>query len=383
MGVRASKSYYDAHAQTVDLDDITSSDRNAEILRRLRDNDPKLARLSITQDDFFGNRLVYDFVVQEGDDLEWLGYFIGRNTKLRSLRINDLPEYREQITALVRGIEQNRSIRNLYIYGDHLSGGESVLSSLSTMLQSESCSLTSLSLGNIRLVSDDAAVALADALKGNKSLKSLYFNPEALTLDGWSAFSKLLCDTSSVSNTYASNHSLREIGNDITRRNYPQDVKQLLALNELTGKHAAIQKILKYHPDFDVGPFLGKKLKLLPLVMSWFESVSRQQAEMFESARMDIVMNPDGVLRILEIQSVSVGEIQKRQLSTSTTLSVVCLSRQLMATVVTRVARRRSLTCYVVTSCALLCCIASCICVCLLGVILLRLCRHFAFVYYK
>ena len=77
---------------------------------------------------------------------------------LTGLFITDLPEDidREQITALVRGIEQSRSIRELGICGDH-----NVLSSLFTMLRSESCCLTSLSINNIPLV-DDAAAALAD-----------------------------------------------------------------------------------------------------------------------------------------------------------------------------------------------------------------------------
>ena len=92
----------------------------------------------------------------------------------------------------------------------------------------------------------------------------------------------------------------------MTESNYPQNVKQLLALNELTDKHAAIQKILKYHPDFDVETFLGdkSKRKLLPLVMSWFERVARQQAETSESARFR------GIL----VESKE--EIEKRQLST-------------------------------------------------------------------
>ena len=146
MGVQAS-SYYDERALSLNLDEITSSDHNAKILRRLRDNDPYFLRLSIIQhdDDVFGED--YAFVVGEGDDLGWLGYFIGRNTKLHNLDITDMPEDREQITALFRGIEQNRSIQYLYIEGDDL--GESVLSSLSAILRSKSCSLTSLDLFRI------------------------------------------------------------------------------------------------------------------------------------------------------------------------------------------------------------------------------------------
>ena len=386
MSVLRALSYYDEHAQNVDLDDITSSVNNAEILQMLRDDDPGLSDLWITQQHNFEDA----FFLQGGNDLGWLGYFIGRNTKLRNLRIyctymqqitallrgieqsksireldicgdhnvlsflsamlqserccltslslnniplnddaaaaladalkgcksltdlslwdDDLSGYREQIPILIRGIEQSRSIQKLVIDGDRL--GESVLNSLSAMLQS--CCLASLSLGYIAL-GDDVAVALADALKGNKSLKHLLFlfNPDDLTRVGWSAFSELLCDTSSVNNTHASNHTLQEVGYFGLWSNHPQDVKQLLALNGLPDKHAAIQKILKYHPDFDVETFLGdkSKRKLLPLVMSWFERVARQQAESerSKSARFR---------GIFLAELVSTEEIQKRQLST-------------------------------------------------------------------
>jgi hypothetical protein len=282
-------SYYDERAETVDLNDITSDYQNAEILRRLRDNDPDLSRLYIRQ---HGNNWGDAFFLQEGDDLGWLVYFIGRNTVLTTLTII-LRQDIEQITTLVGGIEQNRSIQRLCICGDRL--GESVLSSLSTMLQFESCCLTTLELYTYSSpLRDDAAVALADALKGNKSLRTLWFNPGDLTPMGWSAFSKLLCDTSSASNIYASNHTLRGIGyGSYNRINYPQarqDVEQLLALNGLTDKHAAIQKILKYHPDFDIGPFLAKwKLKSLPLVMSWFERVrgiSEESEKAFDTRQL-------------------------------------------------------------------------------------------------
>jgi hypothetical protein len=273
-------SYYDERAETVDLTEITSSDKNADILRMLRDNDPKMEWLSICRHDYdsvFG--LVYYFFVQEGDDLGWLGYLIGRNTTLRNLLIDNMPEYSEQITALFKGIEKSKFIQHLYIWMDHV--GEAVLNSLSALLRSESCSLTSLNLFRMSF-SDDMAVALADALKGNKSLKRLRFNVDTagITSVGWSAFSKLLCDTSSVNNTNLSNHSLERLGNlrnegatDDVRQQAPQDVKQLLAFNilTLTDNHAAIQKILKFHPDFDVEPFFEWNLKALPLVLSWFE----------------------------------------------------------------------------------------------------------------
>ncbi len=149
------------------------------------------------------------------------------------------------------------------------------LTSLSTLLQlqPESCSLTVISLRDIPF-GDDGAVALVDALEGNKSMKKLYFDPDSarVTSVGWKAFSKLLCDTSSVNNTYLSNHSLEIIGG-WNNEGTPDDVKVLLDLNKLPFKHVAMHKILKSHSDFDVELFFEWKLKLLPIAVSWFERV--------------------------------------------------------------------------------------------------------------
>ncbi|KAL7459132.1 hypothetical protein ACHAWC_010847 [Mediolabrus comicus] len=147
------------------------------------------------------------------------------------------------------------------------------LSSMSTILQSERCSLTEISIWDIPF-GDDGAVALADVLKGNKSMKQLRFDPDSarVTSVGWPAFSKLLCDTSSVNATYLSNHSLEAIG-EWNNGSAPNGLKALLVLNKHEAEHVAIHKILNSHYDFDVEPFFEWKLKLLPLVISWFERV--------------------------------------------------------------------------------------------------------------
>ena len=75
---------YEARAQTINLEEITSSDEdNANVLWRLRSSDPEYTCLYIQnfwEDDC-------DFVVREEDDLGWLGYFAGQSRSLRSLYI--------------------------------------------------------------------------------------------------------------------------------------------------------------------------------------------------------------------------------------------------------------------------------------------------------
>ena len=79
--------YYEARAKDVKLEDITSSQQNADILERLRDNDPKFTQIYIEND------LRDDaFIVRKGDHLRWLGYFIGRSKHVEDLFIIHFPD---------------------------------------------------------------------------------------------------------------------------------------------------------------------------------------------------------------------------------------------------------------------------------------------------
>eukprot|EP00984_Skeletonema_dohrnii_P001466 scaffold468_cov84-Skeletonema_dohrnii-CCMP3373.AAC.1 len=105
----------DALARDIILEDITSSKKNAEVLRRLRDNDQNwgvddalfIEEAYDENDD--GDEMV--FMISEGDDLGWLGYFIGRNQSLDVLAIHFLPQERERVDAFIKGVNCNRSLR--------------------------------------------------------------------------------------------------------------------------------------------------------------------------------------------------------------------------------------------------------------------------------
>eukprot|EP00984_Skeletonema_dohrnii_P010606 scaffold4134_cov125-Skeletonema_dohrnii-CCMP3373.AAC.1 len=97
----------DALARDINMADITSSKKNAEVLRKLRDNDQNWG-----VDDALFIEEAYDenddgeaivFMISEGDDLGWLGYFIGRNQSLDALAIHFLPQERERVDAFIKG----------------------------------------------------------------------------------------------------------------------------------------------------------------------------------------------------------------------------------------------------------------------------------------
>lgn len=137
-------------------------------------------------------------------------------------------------------------------------------------------------------IGDDGAQLFAHALEGNTSLKELsiststHFTPTSpITDTGWEAFSRLLCDTSSINNTYLSNHSLSYLSSRSAA--LPTTVKDCLKLNECSDKeNVAMKKMLQYHDEFDMQPLLKWDLKALPLVMDWFERAAKECPE-FES----------------------------------------------------------------------------------------------------
>jgi hypothetical protein len=143
------------------------------------------------------------------------------------------------------------------------------LISLSTLFQSTCIGLERVDLSEMR-IDDEGAKALADGLVGNISLKFLHFCDDSVTSSGWSAFSRLLCDTSSINNTFSSNHTIKEIGSfweDVG----PPDILEYLEINRRR-EHAAIYKILMNHSAFDMQPLFRWKLKFVPLVVNWFDA---------------------------------------------------------------------------------------------------------------
>ena len=100
---RRANNYYDVRAQDVKLEDVTSSEHNAKILRMLRDDDlasteeeeGALYIVDCTKD--YGNT----FFVKEGDDWGWLGYFIGRNKQISNVHLFYLPKDGEEVSAFM------------------------------------------------------------------------------------------------------------------------------------------------------------------------------------------------------------------------------------------------------------------------------------------
>ena len=127
-------------------------------------------------------------------------------------------------------------------------------------------------------------------------------------------FSRLLCDTSSVNNTYLSNHTLSNLGT--IHQPLPNDLASYLDLNRSSENKGqiAMTKILQHHYHFNIQPFLKWEFKVLPLVIAWLEKANACTFGFEEKlARMKLSMTYDFVkeLPMLYIEPVTRKEIEE------------------------------------------------------------------------
>ena len=177
--------------------------------------------------------------------------------------------------------------KSLYLHGNAIIyGGARVIA---TSLANPECLLESLNL-NRNGFGDEGAAILATSLRSNKRLTTIYLCGCNITETGWSVFSSILCDTTSIDATYNSNHTLQSLG-DASRiphdgfyDNTPQDIKMLLELNYDEDKcRVAAAKILQAHCHLDMRPLLSRELNLLPYVVAWLER--------FADSRLDLKLS--------------------------------------------------------------------------------------------
>ncbi len=96
---------------------------------------------------------------------------------------------------------------------------------------------------------DEVAIDFADALANNTALKTLTIGGTDLSDRIWNALSCVLCDKSSIENTYTSNHTLHTVEKtDGMRMEVREDLSSSLCLNKIEDKADVVrQKILAHH----------------------------------------------------------------------------------------------------------------------------------------
>eukprot|EP00984_Skeletonema_dohrnii_P016359 scaffold7259_cov77-Skeletonema_dohrnii-CCMP3373.AAC.1 len=249
--------YYEEQAASIKLEEITSSENNAMILRRLRDGDDKLRHLSL------GSQGWSKFHIGEGNDLGWLGYFIGKSVKLYSLDIWDFPVYEgveQQIHAFMDGIARNQSIRKIITssLGDY-DGSTAIVRALGSWTQLEElvyacnngptgCSAlgTLLELGVLKLrqlriasndIGDDGVASLANGLRSiGSSLKEICLSENSIGNEGLLTLMSGLGDTAWLELPLAQRRSKASVNTFYSIRCFTRSMKRrCLGVREIAG----------------------------------------------------------------------------------------------------------------------------------------------------
>jgi len=167
--------------------------------------------------------------------------------------------------------------------------GNAGCEAIASLLEDQNCNIHTIQIYSNN-IGNEGAISLVNGLSNNNVLKELDLNDNPI--DRSSAerpFFNLLCNASSINDTYLSNHTLEKV--EVDRLN----VWSFLQMNKCSNKsHVAIRKILLYHSDIDMEPFFGWDmdgewtLKALPYVVAWFDKAWIAKACDLEEGRVAV-----------------------------------------------------------------------------------------------
>ena len=216
-----------------------------------------------------------------------------RCTNLTQITLYNCNITDEHFLPMVEAMREHNSVEELCLCANLI--GNTGSQALATLLEDSSYNLKHLDLsGNdINIV---GLTALTNALSNNTKLKKLNLNNNSIdqSMIG-DSLCKLLCNNSSVSNTYSSNHTLEGVSFFHEGGRW-DEVTSLLGCNRYLKEYAATNKILRYHPNIDMEPFFKmgiedseRNLKGLTYVIDWFERA--------KEAVLDISFIKNGVVQ--------------------------------------------------------------------------------------
>ena len=229
----------------------------------------------------FNNNLIRlrinDAVLDNGGDhfiaetLRWC-----RNLKAINLGRTNITD--EQLLPMVEAIKRgcNTSLEELHLFGNRI--GNTGCHALATLLEDPNSNIQTLDLDENQ-ISNEGATAIANSLVNNTKIQTLELQSNPFDQSAIDIFCRVLCNKSSVNDTYSSNHTLEWLSLSDEQQGQDEDhLLSLLILNREKNKsHVAIEKILKYHPNMDMEPLFEwdsdgeQSLKALPYVVGWFE----------------------------------------------------------------------------------------------------------------
>lgn len=167
------------------------------------------------------------------------------------------------VAVLVELLAGTRSLRTL-----GLQNSQSVSSagwmSLSSALQQPSCALKKINLTHD--FSHDGMIYFVQALATNTCLEELNLCGHYVSMRSWNILSRVLCDESSILNTFSSNHVL----NEVNAEDVPDSIVSLLQMNKNPDKASvARQKMIALHFSAISEYTLDLETTVLPRTIEW------------------------------------------------------------------------------------------------------------------
>ncbi len=195
---------------------------------------------------------------------------------LESLLLNDVGLDTDAVIVLANALINNDRLRVLELqYNSDVSA--SGWTAFSTVLQNPNSPLERIDLymdQEDNTINDDTMISLSNALANNKTLMMLRLGwTENISDTGYAAMTRILCNSSSILDTYLSNHTLEDCCPPCQDHLFPTYLSELLKINrEYNENCAARLKIIKTHfggIDIDMRPFTEMDLNILPTAISW------------------------------------------------------------------------------------------------------------------
>jgi hypothetical protein len=174
----------------------------------------------------------------------------------------------EGIAALTNALANNGKLRHV-----KLSLNENITDvgwvSFAAVLRNPNSALETLDLFD-SYIEDRAVLSFAEALAGNNILRELILDSSIINIP---AFTRILCNNSSIMSTYQSNHTLERLSNEDVEGDQADVLVQLLLLNRYNNvTQAARLKIIKMHfngREIKMQPFTEMELSLRPYAIAW------------------------------------------------------------------------------------------------------------------
>ena len=178
----------------------------------------------------------------------------------------------EDVTYLANSLANNCLLKRLNLQSNGMVT-DLGWGALCTVFRNPNSALESVNLGH-NSISDNLLPSFAASLVSNANLEELYFE-QRMSDNTADAFSHLLCNESSIIDTYNSNHTLRRIGSEINQDYLlSTHLSSLFHINRDHGKfEAARRKIIKVHfsgtESSNMQPFVDMELEVFPLIIAW------------------------------------------------------------------------------------------------------------------